>query len=79
MILQFPMQRRRRAGKEERPVPARFIRTMPAHDALAACRAEFRAIARSAAVLARSAMAPARGRTKYQGCALMRRQSPPYG
>ena len=67
MILQFPLRERRRAGKQERPALERHnLRSAPAHDALAACRAELRAIARSATVLAT-------GLAENQGSALMRR------
>jgi hypothetical protein len=78
MILQFPLQRRRRAGKEQRPASARYIRTVLAHDAIAACRAEFSAIARSATVLARSAALLARGRTKKPGLRFDETASPPH-
>jgi hypothetical protein len=65
MILQFPVQERRRASKEERlPLARQKLRSAPAHDALAACRAEFQAIARRATVLAT-------GLRENQGCALM--------
>jgi hypothetical protein len=73
MILQFPVQERRRASKEERlPLARQKLRSAPAQDALAACRAEFQAIARSATVLAT-------GLGENQGCALMRWRVPPYG
>lgn len=55
MVLQFSIaQDRRREVKEERPAPAQAeeSRLAPAHAALAACRAELLAIARSATLLA---------------------------
>ena len=57
MILQFPnLQERRRANREQRSAPAKpRFRSAPAHAALAACRAELQAIARSATLLTRSA------------------------
>jgi hypothetical protein len=55
MILQFPSaQERRRASGQQRPTLATLKRPFaPAHAALDACRAEFRAITRCAAALVR--------------------------
>jgi hypothetical protein len=62
MILQFPnLQERRRASREKRSAPAKArFRSAPAHVALAACRAELLAIARSATLLTRTAAVQAK-------------------